>query len=435
MKHLKKTTVWLALALFLLSVLPPTAKAEGAETNEASVPFPSVAYDLIVSNDAAYETGGSYVAYPLFYAIDPETEENYASPIVDKINHTILETCHIGAYEELLSTLQPYETGLQMDCSIGMNSEWFAGIGDVSTGRYISLLFSVHGKMLVGRPSQIYYPLTFDLTTGDLVSFDQLFTDPEGAKAFIEKTIEEEIEPGLSTYLENNQLFPVPYDRFFLDGEDNITFVYENSQLSFLSGYSGAVSFNYGELAEWLDLSPDGVAAQISEWRALRAHFPTVSDSDFFWKLLGEDYNGHSWFPCDLPKGTDFILHTLFRSTIDPFFYPGGEAYEVEDAELRGTLFLTDGKDTVYGLLTSRASLMEIQTGKTTLAEAERFLGREPVARITLDETAAELYMVCPGTASVYRFVNDYCGGPFTFTLYADQDGVVRYIKYAQDLS
>ena len=433
MKHLKKTTVWLALALFLLSALPLAAKAETTETSEASVPCPSVAYDLIVSNDEAYETGGNYVAYPLFYAIDLETGVNYASPIGDKINHTILETCQIGAYEELLSTIQPYETGLQMDCFIGMNWDWYEGIGKVSTGRYVSLLFSAHGKMLFGRPSQIYYPLTFDLATGDLVSFDQLFTDPEGAKAFIEKTIEEEIEPGLSTYLENNQLFPVPYDRFFLDGEDHITFVYENSQLSFLSGYSGAVSFNYGELAEWLDLSPDGVAAQISEWRALRAHFPTVSDSEFFWKLLGEDYHGYAWFPCELPKGTDFILHTLFRSTVDPYFYPGGEAYEVEDAQLRGTLFLTDGKDTVYGLLTSRASLMEIQTGKTTLSDAERFLGREPAARITLDETAAEMYLVCPGTASVYRFENGAIS--LTFTLYADQDGVVQYIKYAQDLS
>ena len=433
MKHLKKAMVWLALAVFLLSALPLAAGAEGTGTVEDSVSFPNLAYDYVTSNDEAYETGGSYVAYPLFYAIDPETMESYASTIVDRINHTILETCHIGEYEELLSTFQPYETGLQMDCSIGMNWDWYEGVGKVSTGRYISLLFSVHGKMLSGRPSQIYYPLTFDLATGDLVSFDQLFSDPEGAKAFIEKTIEDEIEPDLSTYLENNQLFPVPYDRFFLDGQDNISFVYENSQLSFLSGYSGAVSFNYGELADWLDLSPDGVAAQISEWRMVRAELPTVSDSEFFWGMLRENYNGHAWFPGKLPRGMDFILHVLFRSTVDPYYYPGGEAYEVEDAQLRGTLFLTDGGDTVYGLLTSRAYLMEIQTGKTALSDAERFLGREPAARITLDEAAAEMYLVCTGTASVYRFEDGSIA--FTFTLYADQDGIVQYIKYAQDIS
>jgi hypothetical protein len=156
--------------------------------------------------------------------------------------------------------------------------------------------------MLSGRPSQIYYPFTFDLATAIWFPFDQLFTDPEGAKALYRKTIEDEIEPDLSTYLENNQLFPVPYDRFFLDGQDNITFVYENSQLSFLSGYSGAVSFNYGALADWLDLSPDRVAAQISEWRMVRAALPTDSDSNFSGGCCARITTVMPGFPASCPE-------------------------------------------------------------------------------------------------------------------------------------
>ena len=82
------------------------------------------------------------------------------------------------------------------------------------------------------------------------------------------------------------------------------------------------------------------------------------------------------------------------------------------------------------GLLTSRADLMDIQTGKTPLTEAEAFLNREPTLRMEMDESLAELYQVCPGTASIYR-LEPVDGRNAAFTLYADRDGVVQYIKLA----
>ena len=92
---------------------------------------------------------------------------------------------------------------------------------------------------------------------------------------------------------------------------------------------------------------------------------------------------------------------------------------------------LTDETEqTVTGLLTSRADLMDIQTGKTPLTEAEAFLNREPTLRMEMDESLAELYQVCPGTASIYR-LEPVDGRNAAFTLYADRDGVVQYIKLA----
>ena len=73
---------------------------------------------------------------------------------------------------------------------------------------------------------------------------------------------------------------------------------------------------------------------------------------------------------------------------------------------------------------------MDIQTGKTTLAEAEAFLRQAPSMRIEMDETLAELYRVCPGTAAIYQ-LEAADGNPLEFTMYADQDGIVQYIKLA----
>ena len=174
---------------------------------------------------------GSFVSYPALNS----GEKPEAQALAEKINGYIQETAQIPAYLQLLSTLQAGGTGLSMDYEMSARSVCETG-GNLECAPYVSLVFNAKGKMLAGRPSQVYYPMTLNMMTGEPVPFEELFTDPEGAKAFIEACLEEEVEPTLSTYLENNQLFPVPFDRFFLDGFGRLIIVYENSQLSFLSG-------------------------------------------------------------------------------------------------------------------------------------------------------------------------------------------------------
>ena len=437
MRSFQKITAWLLVASFLL-FLPFSSFADEDQTQTTA--WISVDHQMYEADGPE----GSYVLYPEFFAVNPNSMEKYESPVTDKINETLRTKAHIPEYLQLLSTVTAGSAGLQMRYSVGAVSEWINPY-DLSVGRYLSILFDVTGKMLAGRPSQVYYPFTFDLATGEEVSFDQLFSDPNGAKAYIENKLEEEVEPTLSTYLENNQLFPVPYDRFFLDGNENVIFLYENSQLSFLSGFSGSVAFRYSELAPWLDASPDSVAAQTSRIAYQRKYFP--DDAMYFLLSLQQDAT-LGWLPVQLGDDLEAVL-SLYRATTDSGYYPSGAYYEVEEAVLRGLLILTDeNEETVTGLLTSRADFYQLQSGKTTLEEAEAFLNwphegqkasaelpdailnMTPDARLPISAELAEMYRVCPGTASVYTFA-DPDGRLLTLTLYADEENIVQYVKYA----
>ena len=351
---------------------------------------------------------GSYICYPAL-----KVEENpEAQALAEKINGYIQETAQIPAYLQLLSTLQPGGTGLTMDYDMSCSD------------LYVSLVFSAKGKMLAGRPSQVYYPMTLNLKTGEPVAFEDLFTDPEGAKAFIEAYLEEEVEPTLSTYLENSQLFPVPYNRFFLDGNGNLILYYENSQLSFLSGDSGAVAFRYSELWDWLDTSWSGIPMSVLDTPEEYLGGMTMKEQMDeicmgVYPLWGFNMEGE-------PGMSVEALTDLYPQAADSEYYPGGACFEVETAALRSTLILTDeNEETVTGVLSHRVDYFGIYTGKTTLTEAEALIGQEPMARLALDGAAAEIYRVCPGTSVIYK-LNGYM-----FTLYADENGIVQYIKLA----
>ena len=360
---------------------------------------------------------GSYVCYP---ALDGE-ESPEAQALAEKINGYIQETAQIPAYLQLLSTLQAGGTGLVMDYDMSISHAWDETGKKPKCAPYVSIVFSAKGKMLMGRPSQVYYPMTLNMATGEPVAFDDLFTDPEGAKAFIESCLEEEVEPTLSTYLENNQLFPVPYERFFLDGNGNLILYYENSQLSFLSGDSGAVAFRYSELWDWLDTSPDGVPLSVlsipEEYLGGKNMAEQMDEICMgAHPLCGFNMEGELGMSVE-------ALTELYPQAADSEFYPGGACFEVETAALRGTLILTDeNEETVTGILSHRVDYFGIFTGKTTLKEAEALIGQEPLAQLILDETAAERYRVCPGTLSFYSLNGE-------LSLYADENGIVQYIE------
>ena len=362
---------------------------------------------------------GSSVCYPVLIA----TENPAAQAMAAKINGTIQENAHIPAYLQLLPAIQEGGTGLFMDYDMSCPYTWADETDEkLVCSPYVSILFSARGKMLTGRPSQVYYPMTLNIKTGEPVAFEELFTDPDGAKAFIEAYLEEEAEPILSTYLENNQLFPVPYDRFFLDGCGNLILCYENSQLSFLSGDSGAVAFRYSELWDWLDTSPEGIpmAVLTSPEQYAERPAPIAEQMDEFCMgahpLYGFGMEGELGMSVE-------VLTDLYPQAADSEYYPDGACFEVETAVLRGTLILTDeAEERVTGILSNRADYFGIFTGKTALKDAEALMEREPSARLSVDETFAEMYRVCPGTMDVYSMDG------YLFTLYADVNGVVQYI-------
>lgn len=415
---MKKKSVYLFIAMISFCLVSVGCFPALAENAEAKALYHSFDYVLHRENGAA----GSFVEYPVFVSEDASDET-----LIKAINQAIQDTVHIPEYLQLLSTIQEGGTGLRLTWEYS------------SSARFVSMLFSAKGKMLKGRPGQIYYPLTLDLETGHPVEFDALFTDSENAKSFIESYLQSEVEPSLSTYLENNRLFPVPYDRFYLDGYGNLILVYESDQLSFLSGTSGMVSFRYSELWDHLDTSPEGIPMQVMQtlygtyWNRDAQYIPQPEK----WKypeLLGTflDISKLPGFPPllipDLGTPMEEVLEKL-HAVSDSGYYADGAYYEVEEPVLRGTYLLTDRDETMLtGILTSRLDCYGIETGRTTLEEAIALMETDPAAMLPLDETTAEMYLVCPGSLALYTF-KDLRGRTVQFCLYADEAGTVQYIR------
>ncbi len=365
------------------------------------------------------ETGNadSFVHVPV---LTYDRDDHPLKAQIDQINQRIQDQAQIPAYLQLLSGIAEGSTGLQVDYDYAF-PQW------IPEAHYLSLLISARGKMLSGRPSQVYYPMTFDLLTGEEVPFERLFTDPDGAKAWIEAHVADEIAPTLSTYLENSDLLPVPFDRYFLDGQGNLILLYENSQLSFLSGDSGAVAFRYSELWDFLDTSEDGVPMQVM-WHPDKYALNNIAEMNS--ETIYNDALYGLGVDLYLGDPLESVL-AAFRATTDSGYYPGGAYYEVEYPTLRGTLVLTDEKEeTVTGLLSARVDQFGVYTGKTTLADAIALMEEEPLAQLPISEAAADMYRVCPGTAAVYHYT-DMEERDVSFTLYADREGVVQYIKLA----
>lgn len=407
---MKHRFAFFAAALLLLSLCAPGAPAEDASA-------------LRVAWVRLTGPADSLIAYPTL-----EAESDAGRPITEKINAAIVKKARIDEYTRLMDTIREGSTGLRLEATYALSADAASGKG------FISLVVSASGKMLSGRPSQVYYPMTFDLATGEELGFDALFSDPDAAKAFIEAYLEDQVAPTLSTYLENSALFPVPYDCFALSGRGHITFYYPHDQLSFLSGSAGAVSLRYSELWEHgLDTSPDGVPLRFVETET--GVQPLLSSARSAVQQAGGDIAARccaGLFPG--LEGIAPVLGTLLSDldganaiTLDSEYFPGGASVETENPLLRGTLLLTDENEALLtGLLSSRVDAPGVITGKTALTEAKAALG-EPVAEIAIDEETAESCRVCPGVAAVYRFEQETAEA--AYTLYADRDGVVQFIQ------
>jgi len=373
-----------------------------------------------------------YISYTLL-----EAQNTAYAAAVSKINRAILDTARIPEYESLLSSVQPGGTGMILRESRMIY--WADRLFTEGKG-YISLLMEAEGKMLQGRPSHRYYPMVFNVETGDRVTFDELFTDPDGAKAYIEEYLTDVIEPQLSSYLENNQLFPVPYESFGFSHTGHLIFYYPNDQLSFLSGKSGAVAFRYSELWDYLDTSIDGVAMQmLQSGRTSRQYVQNLSSDEFINTLIRnpESLPGLEHIAPDLGTSMEAI-YANYDISVDSGYYPGGAYYETETPELLGTYLITDTDESyITGILSNRVDMFGIETGKTPLTEAKRLLNIT-FDGVAMDSSSAEQFLVCPGTAVAYYFTP---GSPIrlgntgekssyvSLTLYADENGIVQFIK------
>ena len=346
---------------------------------------------LVSAGDTDAKANGEndYVIYPVLENGGEYTEE---------VNAQIMEKARIPAFLQLMQ----FGTG-----STGLRVDWEGHV----KGNVLSLVISADGKMPVGRPSQVYYPMNVDLTGGEEIHFEALFTDADAAMAHMEEILENEVEETLSTHLENSALFPVPFDRYTLEKDGGLTVWYEKDQLSFLSGFSGSVHFRYSDLEEYYDLSEGSVMQR----------FRQENETGFLSGLAEKDCIGKSFEDA----------RERFRSTVDSEYYPGGALFEMEDAALFGNYLITDeNEETVLGILCGRVDDGSIITGKTTLEEAKHMLGESGIS-IFVDADIADQYRVCSGESVIYKTAIWVDGEEKSadYTLYGDENGIVRFVK------
>ena len=268
---------------------------------------------LAVTRMEAAGAGESLVAYPLLTG----------SESASRIGADLFSSARVGEYLALLSSLSGGGTGLRMDYTL---------FPETAEGLF-SLVLSAKGRMLEGRPSQVWYPLVYRLEDGSRVTAEDLFEDPEAAGDAIGAYLEENVEEGLSDYLENRQLYPVPVDSFALC-ERGVIFYYDHDELCFLSGFSGEVLVPYRAL--------QGILRQ--------EYFPGEGeDAETVFSCLEE--GRLRGVPAVLGEDLEGALARL-RSTVDSSWWPGGACYETEDARMRDVLIVSmDGSGTVDALL------------------------------------------------------------------------------------
>jgi len=325
------------------------------------------------------------------------------------LNNQIVEKAKIAQRMVTLATLTPGGTGLNVD--------YQAFLG----GGIFSAVISAKGVMENNRSGHEYTAFCVELSTGEPVTLDQLFTDPDAATAEMENTLETTYLDELSSYLTNSNLTPLPIDSFTLDA-DGITFFYPYKQFAMLSEYSGAAQFTYDELADYLRTDAEGLPTRLGILPVSR------TDAEVQAAVKQAVTNGAlPHIPVTLGEAMTDVI-TRYRLLRDPDQYPGGRYYQLEAPNFRGVLVLSDAiaagyeNSEVDGLQSRRTNLYGIQTGITAREEWLRILG-EPDTTVEFDEDLAYSYGFPAGTADYYQY------GDNRLQLYADTEGTLYAIS------
>ncbi len=324
---------------------------------------------------------GSGISYPVF-----------SGGPSDIINDTILTEAHIAEYEQILGSLTPGSAGLRITCRI---------YPEDLDAPVVSVVISAKGRMLQGRPSQIWYAFVFDTVSGEKKSLGDMFMDEAAALGIIEEAVLAQ-EERLSDYMENRDLLPLPTDNFALS-PTGITLYYPADQMSTLSGYAGDVTIPYGLLRNVMSFLPEAVTAN-----DMTAE-----------KVLTAAKNGQLYsLPIRIGSDADEVL-SLHRCSVDAGYYPDGLTFEMEDSTLLGAILVTDPQgESVRGLIARSISLAGLTTGEATREIIFLTLGIADKSD-TIDADEAVRLMLTPGT------LDSYVCGEYVLSLNCDADGVL----------
>lgn len=248
--------------------------------------------------------------------------------------------------------------------------------------RALSLRITVEGDLRFGRYAQYVRTALLDPDTGDALGLDAVFSDADALQDFLNDYVGERVQGTLNTYLDADDLLPVPLENVYFDAY-GATFHYPGERFQYFSGHAGAVQLQWYELRELLAI-PEPEAALPLE--------PGVQIDD---------------------------LLEAYGSLTEPDLVQGGEIYEFESPLLRGVQAIADDAGLVTALRYGRFSMQGAEPGMARDA-AEALLGA-PEVTTEITAEAAQLLRLEPGTRAVYP---DY-------SLYYDAGGTLYLLETA----
>lgn len=227
----------------------------------------------------------------------------------------------------------------------------------------VSLCLTMEGDLRFGRYAQYVRTALMDRETGEMLSLDAVFNDLDDLQQFLDAYVEDSVLEELNTYLDANDLLPVPLDAVCLD-ELGVTFHYPAERFQFFSGHAGALQLQWYELR-------DDLAIDLPEQPFPLAEVDTID-----------------------------VLLAEYGSLTDPDLVEGGEIYEFESPALRGIQAIADENGTVHAVRAFRFSVKGAEPGMSR-EEAEALLGA-PLKSEALDADAARRLRLQEGEAAYY---------------------------------
>lgn len=378
----------------------PTLTPPIAETAQASeiTEVPESALGL-------EEKGMSLGIHSVYY---PQVNGMADEAMQEAINAKIISA---GDIEELLVRL-----AVVMSLETPLQATWQGTL----TENVLSCAMSARGPIEDTRTVERWSSVNIDLTTGEEITFADLFLDEAAARAAIEAYLWDVVAPELSAHLERSELTPIP-DCFSMNAQ-GLTLCYPMEQLSTLSGRAGTVTILWYELRDYLKLGEGTVLRRIGAEASV-----TLNESSVESIAACVAQGALPGLPVHIGDDMSKVIEK-YRRLFDPDLYEGGRMFTLEDGAFRQVYILTDALSeksvegsVVQGIRADRLNLYGLCTGETTLKAWREVLG-EPEATVALDAERAESYRLECGTSDYYPY------GSYRLRLHADETGVLRHV-------
>jgi hypothetical protein len=324
--------------------------------------------------------------------------------VEQKINDTIVEKANIENLRAMASS--GYDSGTNVSCSAYL-------LGDEDSPKILSTLMSVSGRLSSGRNGHEYFPLMFNLESGDIIPSDELFSENAQEKLddWLYKNILEQ-----STYYNIEHALPVPLDNAILT-DTGVLIAYPVDTFKFLYNTSAAFHFYYYEIIELLNKDNKIISGiDILKLSDKKEEIDNISKG----LLPG--------VPNIIGSSINEVTKKYYELT-DSERFLSGERYVLEAPEFRDIYpIVSSDSDTISGILAKRMSIGGLNIGISTKEDCVSTLG-EAIAVLPLEGASASQYYMPEGELSIYFF------GEYKLMLSTDKQDILRtiYIEYEGD--